>query len=173
MKTDKQINNYNEFITLIDVMSLSWSKKTGISYEEIKSTANLVFCDCMRRFRPKRGNFENYFRSTIRKVFREVHQKDTTIKEFEMPLESFIAVSDLPLPDHEFIFNETIRNFSANAQMVIEAILQNDKKIDQLSKIAGKTTRGVIRSFLREDFKWSHKKIDKIFDEIEEGLWDI
>lgn len=154
-------------------MSFAWSKRTGIPKEELKSLINLVFCSCRKKYRPGRGEFINYFKSTTRKVVKETIDLSKNTPITEVPLDSIQLKSMTALPDSVLIFKNTVENLSNDARFVVSSILSGSKTIDELSYIVGKTTRGIIRTFLRQDLKWSHKKIDKTFYEIEGALWDI
>jgi hypothetical protein len=173
MKPNKQQIDYKNFIPMINAMCFSWAKRSRMSRDELRSLINLVFCNCYNKFKPGRGEFINYFRSTIKKVIKETIDLDKNSYISEITEDSIQLESTIARPDTVLIFKDTIEALSKDAQFVVRSILSGrNKTIGELSYMVGSTTRGVIRTFLRSDLKWSHKKIDVIFREIEEALWD-
>ncbi|MFW9871890.1 MAG: sigma factor [Candidatus Thorarchaeota archaeon] len=151
---------YEECKELIEGMSRKIAFLTNDlqSLDDIRSEANLVFVECAKNYNKKRGEFKNYLTTTLfYRLYRFIKTKNSHIDYFENITE--IVDNRCIFSDRE-PFSFFLDSISDDAKLIINIILN----------LSNKPTQKVIRKKLRAIYKWSTKRINHSFYELENAI---
>ena len=129
----------------------------GLEWEDRLSEANLVLLHCIRTYKLKYGDFENYFTFQLRRNMRLANKKAWAAKR----IESRISL-DAPLKDgnctlHDCIGKESVNDFIMNLKSFISVLTSKERVVVamrfsgyRLKSIAGilKITQSAVHAVL-------------------------
>jgi DNA-directed RNA polymerase specialized sigma subunit len=162
MRSEKDALYINNKQT-IDIYVNSIAEKTGIDKDDILSEANLLFCECLERYKPEKASFKTYFTNSLRLgLYRWSRKRLKEIYQLTDQLDRY--------PSRSEIIDTTLESLSRDSKQIADLIFDppvelfnpDFKKYKSESK---KITKESLYNFLRTA-GWKIIRIEKAFSEL-------
>jgi len=186
----REIPKYEDYQRMIYHSAHHWSSVLDLPFDELVSLNNLIFCESIREWNPKRSpSFSTFLtvklRLSTRRAFLPAWNGFSGKSESEhiRPIRYTIGFTefteeDVPHPDNcpyrNNVFKETVENLSPSSQHIVALLLEEDPSptLGVTGKDSRKKIKGAITQHLRDE-GWSWGKISTSFREIKGSLRSI
>jgi hypothetical protein len=162
MDNKTKLKQYKESEKIIRGKVYQYSILFSIEYEDLLGQANLLFCEAIERFDVQKNiKFSTFFFPYITKKL-----KQYAIKEIKNKSTKINSTYEKAFIDDCFFNIDFFNGLSEDAQIVVSLIQNHIEKLKD-EKLKNKNiTQRSIRKFLRLNYNWTNRKIEKIFTEI-------
>ena len=158
-------NLYIENKKTIEAAAKTISRKTGYDLEELRSEANLIFCECVQNFKPEKGEFNKYLSSSL---FNSLFQFVNKERGFIDNTREFSSDNFYSTKEKNFYEEIALENLSSDSKYVMDIIFSDIRFITKSYKTE-KVTKERLRSFLRSK-GWKFTRINNTFNELSAAL---
>lgn len=167
---------YEENRIMIKKIANTFSRKSGIEKEDLESVANLVFCECAKKFNPGKGEFSKYLSTALyfelnryvqntkkyeeNFVFEDIY--DILEPEKEQNTNSYLSknIDKLSINENIILKDVNVNVMSEDAKEVFTLILSPEVKIGE-----NKITKKNLREYLKSS-GWNWSRIENCFKEL-------
>lgn len=157
--------NYKKYEKILKSMAWSWSRRTGLDFDDFLGQGNLAFVKCCKNYKKNIGRFEPYLRRSAKNSMHEYANANMSYNYDFVRYNDTIGCSKEAGPDQNFLFTEILDSLSEDAGVIVDMILNGVDELQDMFAEVETITRGTIRTYLRK-LKWSHYRIDGAFSEL-------
>lgn len=160
--------NYKDYEKLIQKISWSWNKTTGMDLETLIAEANVAFVECQKYYNPEKGKFSTLLYHAVESKFKNLlaYENQNRHNGIEVELEE-LAFSSCK-QEKRCVFQDTIVNLSHEAHQIISIVLE--APADLLAMLPKpRLSKHQLTKYLRLK-GWKIPAINKAFVEIKNSL---
>jgi RNA polymerase sigma factor (sigma-70 family) len=161
---------FKDYEKMLYKMCWSFTKTTGIPFEELLSTAYFSFEQAKEKYNEEKGCFSTYFYCIAKSRLIEYSRNQYEYQENEVQSSDQIEISisnSINLEQEVIFKSDILGNLSDQAQTICKMIFENP--VEFLEGGRPKLSRGKIKNKLRQ-IGWSWSQIWDSFREIKTAL---
>lgn len=173
---------YDRYSKLLDY--ITWKNSTPESFKDNRQKASLYYAEASQGFKYNSGSLKSFIGQNIKNGFINEHIKKNRIKRGEkitMPLNNItteennnpeeLIPSNMPSQEHSFLFNESIKNLSMEAQTTIYFALNTSNKVwEEIEKNGHQKQSLNLMDYLYGQNSYNHQHCKNLLDEIKSVL---
>jgi DNA-directed RNA polymerase specialized sigma24 family protein len=162
------IEVFNQHQNLINKLSWSYHRSTGVEFEEIKNQARFLFFKAYKKYdSTKKIKFITYLYTVLKNDLHKfcIKYARTVCVDQEILEQEPTNLDPSILTGFKI---DVLEGLSDDAKEIIDLVLKDHKTVD--FRQSHTQIRLSIKSFLKEEYKWSTKTILSAFKELKHAL---